>query len=132
MTETNEPIVDQYTLWQSGAEAVNTVVLLIKSAESYRAQVKALTERVEWLRERNYELEQQLRVARPDSSFRLVEFPPPEEVPDNVQILIEGNYEKGFWYIRHGLASVISRNKVRLDSRIVLGWRPEDKGDSND
>ena len=127
------------SIWAEAVQAYESLANVVKTADEAIRQSLDLAARVEKLEAENYELKQQLAIAASDSDFRIpnsafhVAKWPNSQVPSRVQLLIDGNYEDGFWYVRNGMAKSVARDKVRLDVRIVRGWRPQpDTGEYHD
>jgi hypothetical protein len=122
------------SIWAEAVQAYESLANVVKTADEAIRQSLDLAARVEKLEAENYELKQQLAIAASDSDFRIPEWPRVRaRGPSKVQLLIDGYYEDSSWYVRDGLASVVSRGRVRLDVRIVRGWRPQpDTGECHD
>ena len=122
------------SIWAEAVQAYESLANVVKTADEAIRQSLDLAARVETLEAENYELKRQLAIAASDSDFRIPEWPCVRaRGPSKVQLLIDGYYEDDFWYVRDGLASVVSRERVRLDVRIVRGWRPQpDTGEYHD
>ena len=122
------------SIWAEAVQAYESLANVVKTADEAIRQSLDLAARVEKLEAENYELKQQLAIAASDSDFRIPEWPHLRaRGPSEVQLLIDGYYEDEFWYVRDGLASVVSTGRVRLDVRIVRGWRPQpDTGEYHD
>jgi hypothetical protein len=122
------------SIWAEAVRAYESLANVVKTADEAIRQSLELAARVEKLEAENYELKQKLAIAASDSDFRIPEWSHLRaRGPSKVQLLIDGYYEDNSWYVRDGLASVVSRGRVRLDVRIVRGWRPQpDTGECHD
>ena len=122
------------SIWAEAVQAYESLANVVKTADEAIRQSLDLAARVDKLEAENYELKQQLAIAASDSDFRIPEWPRLRaRGPSKAQLLIDGYYEDSSWYVRDGLASVVSRGRVRLDVRIVRGWRPQpDTGECHD
>ena len=122
------------SIWAEAVRAYESLANVVKTADEATRQSLELAARVEKLEAENYELKQKLAIAASDSDFRIPEWSHLRaRGPSKVQLLIDGYYEDNSWYVRDGLASVVSRGRVRLDVRIVRGWRPQpDTGECHD
>ena len=122
------------SIWAEAVQAYESLANVVKTADEAIRQSLDLAARVEKLEAENYELKQQLAIAASDSDFRVPERPRLQaRGPSEVQLLIDGYYEDGFWYVRDGLVSLASTGRGRLDVRIVRGWRPQpDTGEYHD
>ena len=127
-------MTDYLSIWAEAVQAYGSIANIVKAADKAQREALNLAARVEKLEADNYALKQQLAIAASDSDFRIPEWPCSRaRGPSKVQLLIDGYYEDNFWYVRDGMASVVSRGKVRLDVRIVRGWRPQpDTGEYHD
>ena len=115
-------MTDYLSIWAEAVEAYGSIANIVKAADKAQREALDLAARVEKLEADNYALKQQLAIAASDSDFRIPEWPCVRaRGPSKVQLLIDGYYEDNFWYVRDGMASVVSRGKVRLDVRIVRG-----------
>ena len=125
-------MTDYLTVWSEAVQAYGSIANIVKAADKAQQQALDLAAQVEKLEAENYELKQQLAIAAPSSAFRVAEWPN-SQVPSRVQLLIDGYYEDDFWYVRNGMAKSVARDKVRLDVRVVRGWRPQpDTGEYHD
>ena len=125
-------MTDYLTVWSEAVQAYGSIANIVKAADKAQQQALDLAAQVEKLEAENYELKQQLAIAAPSSAFRVAEWPN-SQVPSRVQLIIDGYYEDGFWYVRDGLVSLASTRRGRLDVRIVRGWRPQpDTGEYHD
>lgn len=118
---------DYLSVWSEAVQAYGSIANIVKAADANMKRADDLAAQVEKLSDENYELKQRLEIALPDSAFR-----PIEEMVDTaravpVTLMIEGFAEDGFLYVRYGLASIVSAHRVRLDSRIVKGWKPDNR-----
>ena len=119
-------MTDYVSIWAEAVQAYESLANVVKTADEAIRQSLDLAARVEKLEAENRELKDRLAIALLGSSLFPVEYPEVTPVgPSRVQVLIDGIYEDGFWYVRYGLASVVGANRVRLDSRIVRGWKPD-------
>ena len=132
-------MTDYVSIWAEACTVYASISHLVEIADRNQREALDLAIQVEKLKIENYELKQQLAIAASDSDFRIpnsafhVAKWPNSQVPSRVQLLIDGNYEDGFWYVRNGMAKSVARDKVRLDVRIVRGWRPQpDTGEYHD
>ena len=127
-------MTDYLSIWAEAVQAYGSIANIVKAADKAQREALDLAARVEKLEAENYELKQRLAIAASDSDFRIPEWSHLRaRGPSKVQLLIDGYYEDNSWYVRDGLASVVSRGKVRLDVRIVRGWRPQpDTGEYHD
>ena len=127
-------MTDYLSIWAEAVQAYGSIANIVKAADKAQREALDLAARVEKLEAENYELKQRLAIAASDSDFRVPERPRLQaRGPSEVQLLIDGYYEDGFWYVRDGLVSLASTRRGRLDVRVVRGWRPQpDTGEYHD
>ena len=127
-------MTDYLSIWAEAVQAYGSIANIVKAADKAQREALDLAARVEKLEAENYELKRRLAIAASDSDLRVPERPRLQaRGPSEVQLLIDGYYEDGFWYVRDGLVSLASTRRGRLDVRVVRGWRPQpDTGECHD
>ena len=127
-------MTDYVSIWAEACTVYASISHLVEIADRNQREALDLAIQVEKLKIENHELKQQLAIAASDSDFRIPDWSHLRaRGPSKVQLLIDGYYEDDFWYVRHGLASIDGWGRVRLDARIVRGWRPQPEAEvSND
>ena len=108
-------MTDYLSIWAEAVEAYGSIANIVKAADKAQREALDLAARVERLEVENYELKQRLAIAASDSDFRIPEWSHLRaRGPSKVQLLIDGYYEDDFWYVRDGLASVVSLSLIHI------------------